>query len=394
MIKKYYTFSLSIFMLLLIFIPSEAVTMPYEMLVSSRNTHSVKRFNAQTGEYIDDFIEPGSGGLNTTQDLIMAPSGNILVSGRGNTQLLLFDKSSGDFLMPFTSGYNLDNPTKISVGPDGRLYVSQWGTGNSAVARFNSMTGQFIDEFTQNLNLPLGHTWDTAGNLYVACYGSKDIRKFDTSGSFVSIFTQQGYLEGPTNLWFDGKGYLLVIDWVLGKVQKFRASDGIFEGTFVSGLQNAEGYSYGPDSSLYICDWSQNNVKKYSQSGSFMGIFTIGGNLLAPNSILFRPSTVISIENGSIEIPDKFYLEQNYPNPFNPNTKISFSIKYPGTEITESKLVIYDAAGREMEILLNAALARGKYDVEWNAEKYPSGIYFCRLTSGVFSDTKKMMYIK
>lgn len=384
-----FAISLSISILVMLQISVFSQTQ-YEMLVSSRNTHSVKRFNAQTGAYIDDFISSGSGGLSTTQDLKIGPTGDILVSGRGNTKILQYDKTTGNFVMDFTSGYTLDNPTKISFGPDGNLYVSQWGTGNSSVARFNGTNGQFINEFTPDLNLPLDHTWDNSGNLYVACYGSKDVRKFDTLGNFVSIFTEAGHLQGPTNLWFDGNGNMLVIDWVLGSVQKFRASDGVFTGTLLSGLQNAEGYAYGADSNLYICDWSQNNVKKYNVNGSFLGIFTNGGNLMAPNSILIRPSKVISVEEGLNSITKEFSLGQNYPNPFNPSTKFYFTI--PKTQ--NVKLEIYTVKGNLVAGLINQRLKPGKYEYVWEAENYPSGIYFYQLTSENYRETKKMIYLK
>ena len=80
-----------------------AQTLDYEMLVSSRNNSSVKRFNGLTGAYINDFIPTGSGGLNTTQDLKIGPDSNILVSGRGHTGILLYGRGSGNFIGTFTN---------------------------------------------------------------------------------------------------------------------------------------------------------------------------------------------------------------------------------------------------------------------------------------------------
>jgi len=364
-------------------------TTDYEMLVSSRNTHSVKRYNLQTGTYINDFISSGSGGLNTTQDIKTGPGGNILVSGRGNSAVLMYDKFSGSFINSFTNGYALDNPTKITFGPDGNLYVSQWGTANQKVVRFNGTTGNFVSEFTQSLNLPLGHTWDSEGNLYVACYGSRDVRKFDTSGNFISIFTESGYLQGPANLWFDNNENLFVVDWITGSVVQFNASSGAFIRIFVSGLQNAEGYSFGPDSNLYICDWSQNNIKKYAPNGSFLGIFTNQGNLLAPNSILIRETSPIGIDEESITALD-FTLDQNYPNPFNPSTKISFTL----SKRNDIKLNIYDITGREIAVLIDGNLNTGKYEAEWNPQNLSGGIYFYKLSNSYYSITKKMILLK
>jgi len=361
----------------------------YEMLVSSRNTNSVKRFNGITGEYIEDFVPSGSGGLNTTQDIKAGPEGNVLVSGRGNTSILMYDRVTGDFIDSFTKGYVLDNPTKISFGPDSNLYVSQWGTTKNKVVRFNGATGVFIDEFTPSLNLALGHAWDNDGNLYVACYGSKDVRKFDTNGNFSGVFTEAGHLQGPTYLWFDESGNLFVEDWVLGSVIQFDANDGTFIKVFVSGLQNAEGYGFGPDSNLYLCDWSQNQIRRYSPDGNFIDVFTDQGNMVAPNSILFRPVQTTNVEGGTSH-PDNFYLNQNYPNPFNPKTIIRYSVG--GSQIVSLK--IFDILGNEIATLVNEYKPAGEYQFEFNNENLSSGIYFYQLKADNYLETKKMILIK
>lgn len=98
----------------------------------------------------------------------------------------------------------------------------------------------------------------------------------------------------------------------------------------------------------------------------------------------------VSVTNINSEIPESFSLTQNYPNPFNPVTNIEFSI--PNTGLT--KLVIFDAAGREIETLVNSDLNPGTYKAEWDASKINSGVYFYRLTSGNFTETKKMILVK
>ncbi|MFQ3608556.1 MAG: T9SS type A sorting domain-containing protein [Chloroherpetonaceae bacterium] len=85
-----------------------------------------------------------------------------------------------------------------------------------------------------------------------------------------------------------------------------------------------------------------------------------------------------------------YKLDQNYPNPFNPSTKITFSIKNAGFV----SLKVYDLLGREVATLVNENRAAGIYDVNFNAAGLGSGVYFYTLTSGGFSQTKKMMIIK
>ena len=57
-------------------------------------------------------------------------------------------------------------------------------------------------------------------------------------------------------------------------------------------------------------------------------------------------------------------------------------------------LSVYDILGREVATLVNEKLSPGTYQVQWNAADYPSGVYFYKLTSGDFSDTKKLVLVK
>ena len=88
--------------------------------------------------------------------------------------------------------------------------------------------------------------------------------------------------------------------------------------------------------------------------------------------------------------PNEFKLYQNYPNPFNPATIISFSI--PGSEFVQLK--IYDMLGTEINTLLNEYMQAGNYQIELDASNLPGGVYFYKIISGSFSDTKKMILLK
>jgi len=108
---------------------------------------------------------------------------------------------------------------------------------------------------------------------------------------------------------------------------------------------------------------------------------------------------ITSVQNISTEIPLSFSLSQNYPNPFNPTTTIKFDIKagfLPSTRDGNDKVVlkVFDILGKEVATLVNEQLAPGTYSVDWNASAFPSGVYFYRLTTEGFSETKKMLMIK
>jgi len=99
---------------------------------------------------------------------------------------------------------------------------------------------------------------------------------------------------------------------------------------------------------------------------------------------------VISIHNISIETPSSYLLGQNYPNPFNPSTNIRYQIANAGY-VT---LKVFDILGKEIAVLVNKNQKPGTYEVTFDGESYPSGIYFYRLEAGDFSETRKMILVK
>ena len=98
-----------------------------------------------------------------------------------------------------------------------------------------------------------------------------------------------------------------------------------------------------------------------------------------------------SISNLGTGIPAVFGLKQNYPNPFNPETKINFDIP-SNSSVT---LKIYDIKGSLINTIVNnQTFTAGYYSVAFNASSLPSGVYYYRLESGSFVETKKMLLIK
>jgi hypothetical protein len=100
--------------------------------------------------------------------------------------------------------------------------------------------------------------------------------------------------------------------------------------------------------------------------------------------------------NGNV--PDKFSLSQNFPNPFNPSTKITFNLPFSTHEQGKGgnlvKLLVYDALGRLVSTIVNTQLQAGSYEVTWNADNIPSGVYFYTLTAGSFKESKSMILLK
>lgn len=96
--------------------------------------------------------------------------------------------------------------------------------------------------------------------------------------------------------------------------------------------------------------------------------------------------------------PTQFELFQNHPNPFNSNTTIKFTVPFVGDAFnaspTHTLLRVFDILGREDATLVNETKAPGIHEINWDASGLPSGIYFYRLTTGNFSQTKKMILLR
>jgi parallel beta-helix repeat protein len=100
--------------------------------------------------------------------------------------------------------------------------------------------------------------------------------------------------------------------------------------------------------------------------------------------------SITSIGEGLALLPAKFALKQNYPNPFNPLTTINYEL--PVTDYVE--LSVYNLLGQKVAILVSEKQAAGTYKVEWNAAGFASGVYYYRLETKGFSETKKLILMK
>ncbi|HEX9252170.1 MAG TPA: T9SS type A sorting domain-containing protein [Ignavibacteriaceae bacterium] len=101
----------------------------------------------------------------------------------------------------------------------------------------------------------------------------------------------------------------------------------------------------------------------------------------------FEYSNSIEVE---VIIVGDYSLDQNYPNPFNPSTKIGYTLK----EKSNVKILIMNAIGEEIAVLVNQTQEQGYHQLDFNASNLPSGIYFYSLQTENYSATKKMLLMK
>lgn len=99
---------------------------------------------------------------------------------------------------------------------------------------------------------------------------------------------------------------------------------------------------------------------------------------------------VTDVKDNTPSTPTSYTLGQNYPNPFNPSTKIGYSIPVEGFV----NLDVYNSIGQKVATLVNESKTAGTYEVNFDAARLSSGIYFYKISSGNFTETKKMILMK
>lgn len=109
-------------------------------------------------------------------------------------------------------------------------------------------------------------------------------------------------------------------------------------------------------------------------------------NLVTIGSLTATPTDI----NENQITPSNYTLSQNYPNPFNPSTTINYSIPASGNVVLE----VYDYLGNRIAVPINEFQNSGSYSFTFSPEGLSSGVYFYRIKSGNFSETKKMVYLK
>lgn len=137
------------------------------------------------------------------------------------------------------------------------------------------------------------------------------------------------------------------------------------------------------------------NLPRIITSGNISSIYftsEITGWAIGGNGAILKTTTGgnVFIEQISSINPNKFSLSQNFPNPFNPNTTINLQIQ----KSNFVSLIVYDINGREVSKLVNEKLNAGEYKIYFNGAALPSGVYYYKMISDNFSETKKMILIK
>ncbi len=159
-------------------------------------------------------------------------------------------------------------------------------------------------------------------------------------------------------------------------------------------------YTYDSNSNMIMGLSEMWENSSWVESPGFIG-FSVGDFATIYNSYSFLAyninvfyKTITDIANDNLIATD-YKLSQNYPNPFNPSTTIEYSLPLNvKSETSNVKLVIYDILGRKVKTLVNKKQNPGNYSVQFDGNGLSSGIYYYKLQTGNYVQTKKMILMK
>jgi uncharacterized delta-60 repeat protein len=329
--------------------------------------------------------------------------GNVYVTGSSDGSGTSYDyatiKYNSAGVQQWAEGYGyvqyqLDVAYSITVDGIGNVYVTGFSSGSYATIKYNSVgTQQWVQRYSLvGTDIASSVALDNLGNVYVTGASEGSGTAFDYATIKYNPSGVQQWVQrynGPGNNRDDA--YSMLVDGS-GNV-------------YVTGRSTGSGTSYEYATIKYntfgIEQWVQRyngpgNTDDYALSLALDGsgnVYITGestGSGTAFDYATIKYSQPVGITPISSEIPNQFSLSQNYPNPFNPTTKIQFALP----KSSFAKLVVYDALGREVEILVNEQLNAGTYEADWNADKFSSGVYYYKLLAGDFTETRKMVLMK
>ena len=363
------------------------------------------------------------------------------------TLLIKYNASNGDSLWTRIY-YELSDPNDMVMDSHNNIFIAGYGL---KVIKCNS-DGKLLWETNKiSGGETMALTLDKKGNLFVTgdIYGQSSemdciTAKYDSTGTtkWVKTFTTNHYdspysiaVDDSSNVFIAGfctpyqnyaRACLVVKYNTIGTKlwEKYYLTSTNYDDRFLKIVVDKYGNCYATGSYSYLGpDGRYMITRKYSKSGtliwskaftigsfseardiivdSLYNIYVTGASQAGSNNVnltTIKYSQTINIFLIETEIPSAYTLSQNYPNPFNPTTKIKFSVVngFPIGTFENDKVVlkVYDVMGREVQTLVNESLKPGTYEATFDGSHLSSGVYFYKLITDGFTETKKMLFLK
>ncbi len=279
----------------------------------------------------------------------------------------------------------------------GIMYGLVSTSGFTEIIRVNAELGDAYKLFNVSIPAAADIAFDTSGTFYGISVNGElytiDLATGDATFVVDAVGSYSGITFHPqTNeLWATSRAFIFPNKDAVFKVNLTNGDTTIIGHTGLGKLTND--LIFDENLNLFGLIGSDSEMNDFITINPSNGSGTIIGSIGLQNilGLAYTESSPTSVENEiANNIPTEYALYQNYPNPFNPSTKIGFQIPNFGAV----SLKVYDLLGREVAVLVNEEKQSGFYEVQFDASKLSSGIYYYKLVSGNFIETNKMVLIK
>ncbi|MCC7159489.1 MAG: T9SS type A sorting domain-containing protein [Ignavibacteria bacterium] len=310
-----------------------------------------------------------------------------------NIGIYKYDKNGNLRWNQYYTGLNNSTiSSSITVDKYFNVYAGGWGSPTIGVLLKYSQGYNSITSYQHtNLNLPIPDPGNVSDTIYV----SNDNPLFTLTDVNVTIDTVIHSNVSDLEFYLIHDGITDTLIYQVGG-----SGDNFIRTT----LNDSASTSIAVGTAPFTGSFKPSKPLNIFNSGNHSGAWILNvydrlsgntGTLKAWSiQLVFLSPTGINTVNGNV--PDQFSLSQNYPNPFNPATKIRFSIPNVASSLSLNNvtLKVYDLLGREVLTLVNEQLKPGTYEVDFDGSRFSSGVYFYKLTTDAFVQTKKMILVK
>jgi hypothetical protein len=280
-------------------------------------------------------------------------------------------------------------------------------SANTQIYRANGGANWVTQHTMPNNYIVAGVSFANSSTGIVTGYVNATSKSFILRTTNAGINWEESTLPQPnkvrkTDMLSGGTGYLLCDSGMILKTTNFGASWFINLNSHnpvfitINFLDESHGYAITLNNKLAFSSnggtiWSIHDVAANTNLYSVQFIDPVIGYIGCSQGILKTTDGGITFNNMSSGLlPETFSLSQNYPNPFNPITNIKFNLPRSGFV----KMTVYDVLGREITTLVNQQMQAGSYSADWDASAYPSGVYFYKIETEDFAETKRMVLVK
>jgi hypothetical protein len=329
---------------------------------------------------------------------------NPLVLDKNNSSLLYFGGGNSATTTGIWRNNNLQNGTNtvgwtylagtdfgsttakvstISISRANNPNVVYYGSDEGHIRRITNANGSFTVSGNLNTGLPAGYVSCIAvdpsnSNFAMAVFSNYNMQSlwYTNNGgtSWTDVEGNLSGVNGPSIRWAE-------IFYINNTMQiMLSTSTGMYFTSVLNGSSTV---------------WTQQAVSSIGNVVCVQTDFRPADNTLVVathgrgsfQTVITEP---ISVQQISTEVPSTYSLNQNYPNPFNPSTVINFTLPKAG----QVSLKVYDVTGREVQTIVNKSLQAGKYETRFDGAALNSGVYFYKLVTDGFTQTKRMILIK